>query len=792
MITKNILIAFRNLIKSKSFALTNIFGLSIGLTVTFIILSFVRHELSYENYHPDIEQINVIYWQNDDATTRYGSTPFILAKTIRTQLSDFEKIAQVSDHDEIVIKDENGLRKLKNFFYAEGEIFDILKFDFVYGSPEEFKTNTNSIILSRTAAEKHFGAAKNPVGESFILYSDEKALNLSIAGVIEDTPRNTHLRSDYLANMEVFRNTIPEQWRDLWGFNNPVTFLKLKPGISKESVADKIRMMRQEHSSNTDTYYGLINLTDLHLYTTGIRGFFGVRGDINKVYIYSAVALLTLLIACVNFINLSTVKSITRSKEIGIRKVIGANRIQLIQQLFMEVVILTFVALPLTIASIELLLPYVNQMFNRQLEINYLTDFSLLSQMIAIIVVVCIFSGLYTAVSMSSVSPIENIRNKLLGNASGSFLRKALITFQFVIFTGLLICSAIIFSQLDYATNSDPGYSKDQLLSITLPNNSFSNSCETFANELRTYPEIENISISSFVPPTKGNTLVTEVRNPVNKEEMIPTRLLFTDHNYLKTVGIEMSEGSFLSVSDSGKDMRNIVVNEMAIKKFGISDPVGKQIEMDEQFYTIKGVVKDFQFLSTYESNEPLVILSQRRFLNQFAIRLAGNNIGKAIDIISEKWKHFFPEAIMDYSFVDDEFGFIYKDDLQFANLIYFFTAISIFIAIIGLSGLAAFTAARKVKEIGIRKILGASVLQILSMMSKEIVIVAVLALVIVSPLCYYLMNEWLANFEYRVEMNFLVFVGAGLLTMLVALTIVIIRAIKAANTNPVKALRYE
>ncbi len=791
LLWSNFKIAFRKIKSNKGTSLVHFGGLSIGLVVMLIIAMFIKTEFSFDRYHKDLDRIHLVYWHDKAKSNIYGTTPPILAKTLRTGFPQIEALAQVSEGSDAKLYRNGNIQKIDGFFYAEPQIFDILNLKINSGSVNDFDRNINSVLLSASTARKLFNNV-NPVGEILTFSDSGNRFDVTVAGIFEDTPENTQFKPEYIVNFKVFYNSLPESWRDLWGLNNPITYIKLQPGVGKREFEDQIKLIRQQNSNNTDSYFSLIPLKDVHLYSNNIRGFYGIRGSITKIHIYGIIGLLTLFVACINFINLHTAKSITRAKEVGVRKVIGAGRFQIIKQIMSESVLITVISLLIALSLIYFLLPLFNEIFNRSFNLLSFATPDFLLQLILLVTVVSLLSGSYAAFFMSKFQPVEIFRGKLKLSKSGANFRKGLITIQFIIFTGMLICSYIIFSQIDYVVNSNPGYEKDQLLSLTLPNHKYSSRCESFMNDIKRESVVADVSITSFVPPTLGNSLTTEIPHPQNREEMVPVNLLFADQNYISTLGIELVEGRYLSANDTTKNVRNVVLNEEAVKILGLQNPIGETLEMDEREYIIRGIIKDFRLQSSYYPVPPLIIINKRQFVDKFAIRLAGNNINAAMEHLTEIWKEHFPDVYMDYKFQDEEFESVYKDDLQFSTLIYFFTAVSIFIALMGLSGMIALATRQKLKEIGIRKVLGATTGSIIMMMSKEVIVITAASFILVIPLTLYLMNKWLENFANKIYVSPVIFLFAGLTTLSITLLTVYIRVISVANRKPSEFLRYE
>ena len=787
----NIKVALRKIRLNKGLSFSHFLGLSIGLTVAIFISIFIKSELSYNGYLQQADRTYMVYWHNQDNSTIYATTPPILRKTLRENYPQVETLAQASNDRDIKLIWKNEFLKQKSFFYAEPEIFNILNLKINSGSRSEFKNIINSVMISKSTAQKYFGK-EDPLGKQLKFSRSNNKFDLTIAGVFEDVPDNSDFRPEFIANYQLFINSFPEQWRNNWGMNNPYTFIRLQPGVKANDFSKTIKYIKQKYSKDKNTLFSVIPITDVHLYTKNFRGLYITRGDISKIYIYGIIALLTLLIACINFINLHTAKTLTRAKEIGIRKVLGADRNTIIKQIITEAVLVTFISAIIALILIDLLLPLFNTIFDRKFDFTGFLNPFFFIEIIGLIILVGFFSGSYSAFLMAKLQPVQIFRERIKLNNSGSVLRKGLLGLQFVIFTGLICSSYIVYSQINFVVNSTPGYSKEQLLTVSIPAHKYSNSCNTFINEIKKHSFIKNASLASFVPPIMGNTLSNNVTKPGDEKTKLGISLIFTDENYLNTLGLSISEGRNFIRNDSASGLANILLNKEACKVLGLNDPLGKKLEMDNEQYNIIGVVNDFKLFSNYEKTPPLMFMNSRQYIDQIAIKISANNIVSAISAIRNSWNKIFPNTFLEYQFQDEAFDQIYKDDVRFSKLIYLFTGISVFIAIIGLSGLIAFSTQQRFKEIGIRKVLGANTENILYLMSKEILIITFLSFIIVTPIVFYVMKKWLENFAYKIELSPYIFLLAGLSSIIISLATIYIRVIAVANKKPSEFLKYE
>jgi putative ABC transport system permease protein len=511
------------------------------------------------------------------------------------------------------------------------------------------------------------------------------------------------------------------------------------------------------------------------------------QGNINNVYIFSLIGIIILVIACINYTILSTAKSSTRSKEIGIRKVLGAGKNTLLKQILGESVLISFISLPVALLLAHLLLPSVNQLFRKQLVIHYSENWQFIAGFILLTLFVGLISGSYLAFYLSSFQPVDVLKSKINIGITRSIYQKILIIIQLIIFVVLILGTCIIYKQIHYALHKDMGLNKEGLVIIHYDDDGFRKRYESFKNEISKNPDIINVSGAMFSPPYNGG-MQWDVPRIDDPDQIIKVEGLAVDFNYIETLGFTLSEGRTFS-KEFGSDSSAIMLNETAVKKLGLADPVGKMI--DDRL--IIGVIKDFHLHSFHKAIMPMIIdIMLMKYAGEVVVRIKPDNISTTMNFIEDKWKEFAPDVPFDYSFFDDALEELYSEEQRFGKIISLFTLLAVFIASIGLFGLSLFIGEQRVKEIGIRKVFGSSVSRIVKLILKEYLLMVLIANLIAWPVAYFIMNKWLQNFAYHAKIDFWLYIGAAALSMFIVLMTMSFQTIKAAQTNPAETLKYE
>lgn len=775
--------------KDKLFTWLNILGFAIGITVCSVIAFFILHEFSYDKHNKNYNRIYGLT-HSVGGKTIIATTPNILKPTIENKVPGIQKIAQIYDLGKSgtgIIKN-NRINQIENGYAADPEIFDIFDFNFISGGKTNFASKINSIVLSESTAKKYFGTVAGLLGKTVELKVYSQTYNLEIAGIFQDCPENSCIIPGLFIRIDKENESIPPEYirfMKSWKSNRPNTYILLDNSSIKNRVEEAINKIIPDKKEKT---YSLLPLADQHLFASNVEYLPGKRGDFDKLQIYMAIGLLTLLIACINYINFSTAKSAMRSKEIGVRKLSGASRLSLAKQLIMEPLILAFITLPIVIVLLLIAFPYIDSIFDRELKAVFFTNWNYVLTVLAIIFSTGALSGVYSAVLISAYKPLELIRNQVRLKTSKSYFRNSLVLAQVVIFSGLIISSSIIYRQMQQVKNSNLGYNKECVLTVQLTGLNYYERAKALINELKKYPGIINGTIASTVPPNIGSTMMRSGHNvETGKDWSYP--YLECDENYKDVMGLTLKEGTFFNAS-SGND--EIVINEKLKNDLGLKRGAGEFVTIGERVKII-GVISNFYLNTLYEPVVPLyMVKTSSDFANIMAIKINPKYLDNSMKMFKEKWAQFFPDAICDYNFVDEELDKKYKDDERFGTLIGVFSVIASFIAVIGLVGLTTYIVSKKKKEVAVRKVLGASPLNIVYVLTKETVIITLLGCAVSAPIVYHYMEKWLMKFVNKIEITPGIFIAAFSITLLITMTSVIYQAVKSATGNQMDSLRSE
>ncbi len=797
-------IALRNLWKNKAFSAINIIGLATGLAVCLLIVLYVVDELSYDKYNANANRIYRldadIFFNNTQSN--FSTAPDPLGPALVSEYPDIEQMVRLNYQSDILIKKDNQNVQDHNAVFADSTFFKVFTVPLIAGDPNTALNDPNSLVIDETTAKRYFNTV-DVIGKT--LYVDN-TINCKITGVIKDIPRQSHFHFSFIRPKG--------KGDDTWLSNNAHVYVLAKRGVAQAKVQSDVNaavynylgkeIEQQMHTSLKDIeakgnhfIYHTMPLADIHLHADK-QYEIEANGNINYVYIFSVIAIFILLIACVNFMNLSTARSANRAKEVGIRKVAGSLRSHLITQFLTESVLLSFFSLLLAILMVMVLLPLFNQLAGKDMQISTLFSTWLFPVMIALIFVVGCIAGSYPALYLSSFQPIQVLKGKVANGFKSSWLRSGLVVFQFSISIILIIGTIVIYNQLHYIQNRKIGYNRDQVL--ILHNGWYLNDqIKDFRNELLNTSGVLNVTISGDLPTGTNFDSEGWFRDAgfdANKAMLFSN--FFVDENYIPTLGMELERGRNFS-KNFASDSAAIIINEAAVKALGFKDPFKETLyhprfnanNITPVAYHIIGVIKDFNFSSMHNSVAPLIIqLADNR--GSIALRVNAKNVSSIISSVENKWKSMAPGQPFSYSFMDADFNKIYKAEQQTGKLFITFAVFAIFIGCLGLFGLVTYAAEQRTKEIGVRKILGASVSSIVAMLSKDFAKLVLIASLIAFPVAWLVMNKWLQSFAYRINISWWVFVIAGVVAILIALITVSFQAIKAAIANPVKSLRTE
>jgi len=803
MIKNYLKVAIRNIIKHKGFSIINIVGLAIGIACSILILLFVAHELSYDKFHEKAERIHRIAVRASVGDTKIRQT-YSSSATFKKLLEDFPEIEVAVKFLKLGRTPINLGEKTffeSRFFAVDSTFFDVFTIPLIHGNPKTVLANPNTMVISKNTALKYFGGT-DAVGK--ILRADFSydpgSIDFEITGVSENVPANSHFHYDLLVSSATFPTYINDPG---WSSNNFISYVVLKEGTSSEWFDAKLKEFTRKHMGGErfDAWvakgnfweYFLQPVTKIHL-NSDLNGEFEANGNETYVYIFSAISIIILLIACINFMNLSTAKSSLRAKEVGMRKVVGSGRNRLVVQFLSESVLLSFISLALGMVIVISLLPLYKNLIGRQLEIHYFDNFIVIPSLLALGLIVGVISGAYPAFFLSSFKPISALKGKTIGSKGGSWLRNILVIFQFTISIFLIIGTLVVNQQLKFFQNIKLGFDKKQVLVIRNPG-SLGNNIVPFKEALRKQSSIIDVSGSNTLPG-RGFSNIGFGAEGVDKSFTL--NLCVCDYDFLDTLKLELVQGRFFS-RDFITDSHAAVLNEKTVELLGWDDPIGKKINnwaRNRGNFTVIGVIKDYHYESLHQEIRPMALfLSGGYYTNvesSISVRLNTENISETIKYAGNTWNDFAHNMPFEYSFLDEDYDNLYINEKQTRKLFSIFSFLAIFIACLGLFGLASFIADQKTKEIGIRKVLGASVPGIVKVLNKRFVKWVLIANFTAWPIAWFMMNKWLQNFAYRIELSWWMFILAAVLALLVALITVSFQTVKAALKNPIDSLRYE
>ncbi|NIR49133.1 ABC transporter permease [candidate division KSB1 bacterium] len=806
-------ITLRNMLKNKVYSVINIFGLALGMACSMLIFMYIAHELSYDRYHSNADRIYRVT-QKSDVPNGYNLHFARCSVNWINQLpKEYPEIETLIRFQRSRITDikigENKFRD-RHTFKTDANVFDVFDFELIQGEPRNALSEPYSVVLTESITQKYFGE-ENPIGQEITFVGDTvgSAEKYKITGVLRDLPPNSHFKINFLKSFKS-----PEE-RTGWAY----IYILLKPNTNAKILESKFRAFIEKHVDAEIADYAFLplqRLTDIHLHSDLAREI-EPNGNILYIYIFASVAVFIILIACINFMNLATARSLDRAREIGIRKVLGSDRTQLIGYFFCESFVFALIAFCLAIGFVELFLSDFSNLVGQSLRLNsgILIGFSIIALITGLV------AGSYPAMVMSSFRPVSVLRGKL-ATTSGSrrefSLRKALVVLQFVLSIGLIVSAFITHQQFRYIQNKNLGLNTEQTVVIPRIPDAIKENYFAFKNEITAFPGVAGVSASMEEPSREiRDTAPIYAEGMQEGEDTIVMDILPVDLNFFDFMDIEIVAGKTFppslmrttpSPSQEQQDVVNFIneqnryyiLNETAIKAIGWTKPedaLDKKFSWGNSMFNLQrgpviGVVRDFHFTSLRNKIEPVVMVYEPIWLSTIMIKVHPENIAATLDHVEQKWNEFYPDYPFEYTFVDKLFEQLYVSEQKQTRVLGLFSGVAIFVALMGIFGLAAYTAEQRTKEIGIRKVLGATVTGIVGLLSKDFVKLVLIANVIAWPIAWYAMNRWLQNFAYRTDIDWFVFALAGGLALIIALATVSSQAIKAAVANPVDALRYE
>lgn len=793
-------IAWRNIIKNKVYSIINIGGLAIGLSCFLLITLYITKQLSYDNYHTQGNKIyRVLHHGNKDDHTKawvWGNAP--VGPALKEDFPEIEEKVQFSGRSAILLKYGENAFQENDCFYADKNTLEIFSWPLVSGDPSTALEAPYSIVLTETTAKKYFGD-QDPLGKTIEGVGGRANDGAyTVTGVMKDVPENSHFSFDVLMSMGSFYQSRPAIF-DQWGYVDFYTYLLVSDNFDQKKFQAKVPAFLEKHLevvSNEEFFYNITlePLSDIYLSSNADRQP-GTTGSLANIYIFAIIGLFILVIGCINFMNLSTARSLERAKEVGVRKVIGANRKGLIYQFFGESLVLVMLSSVVAVLLVFLALPWMTDLTGTNFYVKDFLTLPLLLFFLGTALLTALISGSYPALVLSGFRPIGILRGAYKKSPQGANLRKGLVVFQFTLSIALIACTIIVYDQLGYMFNKDMGFDKEQQLVLDFNwDQGVIANAETIKNEFLAMSSVSSISMSRTVPGSHFPAAGTIIESAAGDMKNFSPYIYEVDQDFISHYNIEMVAGRGFSRNFPSDSTSALIVNEAAVKDFGYSNPneiIGKKFDQWGRQGTIIGVTKDFNYLSLHQQIEPLTI-RQVNYGKFFSMKLRSNDYFSTISEIRDKWMDLAPHRPFLYSFLNTSFNEQYQADMQFRKLFTIFSFLAIFIACLGLFGLVTYNAMQRTKEIGIRKVLGAQVTNIMLLISKDFIKLVGVALVIAIPFSWYAMNQWLSDFAYRIQIQWWVFALAGTLALLITFFTIGFQSLKSALVNPIKSLRTE
>ena len=804
-------VALRNIYRQKTYVFINTAGLAIGIASSIIILLFVINELSYDRFNTKHKRIYRLYLDGKIGESEIlgAWTPAPAAKAFVNEIPEVVDAVRMDNWDETIVKIGDRSYIETHFMLADSSFFNLFSIPLIQGDPHKALAAPHNLVLTINAAKKYFGN-EDPIGKQIRINND--TTYYTVTGIMKNVPENAHFEFNMLGSFTT-------HWRakeEVWLSNSFTTYLLLAEGASYKDVENKIRPILEKYVGPqvqqalgitleewlaSGNRYGLYlqPLDDIHL-NTRIQHGLKPSNDIKYIYIFSVIALLIIVVAIINYMNLATAQSVKRSKEVGLRKVTGSSKGQLISQFVFESVLLSFFSLILAFFLVQLSLPLVNDITQLHLSFNLTSKWYYLPVLIIMTFIIGLIAGSYPSFILSSFKPTAIISGMHASNRK-SLLRNILVVFQFSVSVIIILGTLVIYRQINFMLNKDLGFDKEQLLIIrradALGNY---NKIKVFQEEIRKFPGVLSSTNSTAIPghPNNNNGFMIDGRS--SADQTVLMQVNWVDDDYLKTYGIQLKEGRFFS-KDFTADSLSAIINESAVRKFGFPNPLSERFIQpgngpDERTrLNVVGVVKDFNYQSLHEDISPHVFLRKPEWWGwggYLSIRLTSDNIKSTVKNIENTWKDFAPTDPMQYFFLDEDFENMYKEEIRTGNIAFGFAILAILIACLGLFGLTSYASEQRTKEVGIRKVLGSTISNIIVLLTREVFVLVTIATILAWPVTYYIMKNWLQNFYYKINMSIWEFLLSFVLAAVIAMLTVFYRAYLAARTNPSKALKYE
>lgn len=802
MMKFNLRLVLRNFIRQRMYSIINLTGLSVGLAGTFILMLYVSTELRYDKHN---KFLNRIYRINQELVTPgmvFPTTPYILGTTLLTDLPETFKVARYLNLSNTSIKYDNKVFYEKSVYCANNELFNILSFNVMEGDKESFLKEPNSVVITKAIAKKYFGNI-SPLGKLLVLVNSGDTYNLTVTGLIEDLPVTSTFKPELITNIDIAFKQLdklvistssqkngPEFYASNWPMGFFFTSLVLFPDNYKPEYLQKIMDGYEgKHFDKQESgmKFKLQPYKNIYFHSDNVQGGNTPRGNLRNIYIYSVIAILLILTASFNYVLLSTSKSEQRLKEFGFRMTAGAGRLLIIRQILGETIFISLLALPFGISITELVLSHVSQpLFNKLLTINYIENWRFTLGLIIVTTIIGAGSGIYLAVRILSSNPVDILKRTTATGSGKSVFTKTLNIFQLAISIILIICTGTIYNQIKYFKTSDLGFKTKNVISLNLGDQGIRKNYEVIKNKIKTSPGIENVTGSMWALPN-GNAMSIGLPRADDKSKIVNVEGLMVDYNFVSTLGLKLVEGRDFS-EDMGSDAGNVIINRSALEALGIDKPIGTKLA----FGTVIGVVEDFHIHSFQKKIPPVLLQFNPQGVRTLLVKLNNADRASSIDFIKGIWNEFAVEKTFEYTFLSDLTDELYSEDSRFRKILMLFSGLTLFIALLGIFGMSMIDSEKKTKEIGIRKVMGATPADILIKLSSEYLFLVSISIILAFPVAYILMIKWLQNFEYHGIINIWIFALAGLVSSIIVFLTVSYQVNKTANSNPVDTLKYE
>ncbi|HYG19360.1 MAG TPA: ABC transporter permease [Ohtaekwangia sp.] len=802
MIRNYVLIAYRNLLRHKGFSLINITGLAVGIASCLLIAMYVQHELSYDRYHTNLNQIYRVihaYQHGEDAATLpppapgdfqvWGNAP--VGAALLQDFPEVVKVVQFTGRQSLLLQHGEKRFQENDLFFADSTVFEVFSWNLIAGSPKDALARPHTIVLTERMAQKYFGDDE-ALGQTIIVDNGD---SYTVTGVMEDVPVNSHFTFDALLSMVTFRNNRPEIF-DWWGYVDFYTYFTVTENFNRAEFEAKFPELVKRHKVHFPYVMGIEHLPDVYLHSQAVRQP-GTTGSLMNIYIFSTIAVFILVIACINFMNLSTARAMDRAKEVGVRKVAGAYRTSLVKQFLSESVLISVLATLIGLALASVTLPMFETLSGKRISFDLLYTPKAMGMLVVVALATGLLAGSYPAMVLSGFRPSLVLKGLFRSSSHGVILRKALVVFQFSLSVMLIIGTWVVYTQLDHLRNRDLGFHDEQMVVIDFGwDGKVQRDIAGIKNAFRDLPSVVSVSAQRTVPGGFFPKAYTEIESPDGKMVGNAPDLFEIDEDFIPNFGIQMAAGRNYSTEFPSDTLQAMIINEAAAKLYGYQDPreaIGKKFSQWGRDGVVVGVVRDFNYRSLHNVVEPLALRLEPRWSSaSICLRVNTNDLPATIAAADKLWQQLAPQRPFLYSFLDEDFHRQYKEDQQFGKVFSAFAGLAIFIACFGLFGLVTYSTGQRTKEIGIRKVLGASVTGIVALLSRDFIRLVVLAIVIATPVALYAMGLWLEDFAYRIEIGMSLVILPGLIVMFLALMVISWQSVRTALGNPITSLRNE